>query len=73
MFNTLIKNKLNSQCSSDETSDTVDYTALFFVLQEGKNLYGSHPFYMAMDDDGKASGFFLMNSNAMGKYIACLL
>jgi len=32
MFNTLIKNKLNSQCSSDETSDTVDYTALFFVL-----------------------------------------
>lgn len=28
-------------------------------------LYGSHPFYMALEKDGKANGVFLLNSNAM--------
>jgi lysosomal alpha-glucosidase len=34
---------------------------------KGINLYGAHPFYMTMDENNNAMGFFLMNSNAMGK------
>ncbi|KAM3624389.1 uncharacterized protein V6R79_022800 [Siganus canaliculatus] len=32
---------------------------------EQTNLYGDHPFYMALEDGGNAHGFFLLNSNAM--------
>uniref|UniRef100_A0AAX7VCY8 P-type domain-containing protein n=1 Tax=Astatotilapia calliptera TaxID=8154 RepID=A0AAX7VCY8_ASTCA len=32
---------------------------------EQTNLYGAHPFYLAMEDGGNAHGFFLLNSNAM--------
>jgi alpha-glucosidase (family GH31 glycosyl hydrolase) len=28
-------------------------------------MYGSHPFYLAVDNTGQASGGFLFNSNAM--------
>ncbi|KAM4750131.1 lysosomal alpha-glucosidase [Anableps anableps] len=32
---------------------------------EQTNLYGVHPFYLAMENGGDAHGFFLLNSNAM--------
>lgn len=32
---------------------------------EGVNLYGSHPFYLAVEHDGKSHGMVLLNSNAM--------
>ncbi|XP_069583495.1 sucrase-isomaltase, intestinal isoform X1 [Ranitomeya imitator] len=30
-----------------------------------QNAYGVHPFYMGLEEDGKAHGVFLLNSNAM--------
>ena len=32
---------------------------------KGLNLYGSHPFYLAMENDGLSHGVFLKNSNPM--------
>ncbi|WAQ97341.1 LYAG-like protein, partial [Mya arenaria] len=33
--------------------------------REDVDMYGSHPFYLVMEEGGRASGFFLLNSNAM--------
>ncbi|XP_069808485.1 lysosomal alpha-glucosidase-like [Dendropsophus ebraccatus] len=35
------------------------------IPRKDANLYGTHPFYVAMDQDGLAHGVFLLNSNAM--------
>lgn len=43
------------------------------ALQEGKNLYSSHPFMLIHEETGESCGIFLLNSNAMGTPIAFLL
>ncbi|TMS23583.1 Lysosomal alpha-glucosidase [Larimichthys crocea] len=37
---------------------------------EQTNLYGAHPFYLAMEDGGNSHGFFMLNSNAMGQSVS---
>lgn len=41
--------------------------AVSAMSQPNVNLYGSHPFYLVLEDGGLAHGVFLLNSNAMGK------
>ncbi len=37
-----------------------------FILQKERNNYGVHPYYHVIENDGKAHGVLLLNSNAMG-------
>lgn len=39
------------------------------LFQPNHALYGSHPFYIALEKDGKANGVFLHNSNIMGNHM----
>lgn len=37
-----------------------------------ENLYGAYPFYIGVEDDGKAHGVLILNSNAqVGEYWHC--
>ncbi|KAM3922290.1 lysosomal alpha-glucosidase-like [Leptodactylus fuscus] len=44
---------------------TLTYWNRDLIPREDANLYGTHPFYVAMENDGSAHGVFLLNSNAM--------
>lgn len=37
------------------------------LQQSDANLYGTHPFFMCVEENGDAFGVLLYNSNAMGK------
>ncbi|XP_066442877.1 lysosomal alpha-glucosidase-like [Eleutherodactylus coqui] len=48
----------------------LNWTTLTFwnrdlIPRKDANLYGTHPFYVAMEEDGSSHGVFLLNSNAM--------
>lgn len=54
----------------DSLAHTADWNKYTFWNRDipptvNTNLYGTHPFYMSMDKDGTAMGFYLLNSNAM--------
>ncbi|XP_043945694.1 lysosomal alpha-glucosidase-like [Protopterus annectens] len=45
--------------------NTLTFWARDVPPTESTNLYGVHPFYLVMEEDGKSHGVFLLNSNPM--------
>uniref|UniRef100_A0A671MGB4 Lysosomal alpha-glucosidase-like n=1 Tax=Sinocyclocheilus anshuiensis TaxID=1608454 RepID=A0A671MGB4_9TELE len=43
----------------------LQWNTLTMWARDLTNLYGVHPFYLSMESDGMAHGFFMLNSNAM--------
>ena len=70
------KNNLYSRVNTNLINlDKKSYTGVLLkkvILQKNTNLYGSHPFYMGIEN-GEAFGVFLLNSNAMGRLTSSLV
>ena len=65
----LRQNNISFEESWIDLWDKTEYNIFFFLaFPKDTNLYGSHPFYLAIEPDGRTHGVFLKNSNAMGKF-----
>lgn len=40
-------------------------------MQAGENLYGVHPMYVVVEEDGSSHAVLWLNSNAMGEDMLC--